>query len=190
MRRMVQTLTGAERLAFIVEQEYDATQLDGETIEFCSRARQTIRRPDRLRVEPWDRDGRHLQAYYDGKVVTVYEQERKVFAQAERTGDIDQLVDFLRDDVGMRLPLADLLASDLARLLVDNVIAARAVGVETIDEKPCDHVALRSREGVGLQLWIRQGEQAVPERVVLTFERAAGRPQFRATFRRSRRAGS
>jgi len=182
VRRMVETLTGAERFSFTVEKSYDAIQFDGETIEFGGRQEQTIRRPDRVRVESWDRDGRHLQTFYDGKAVTVYDDRNNVFARAERTGDIDQLIDFLRDDVGLRMPLADLFASDLGKILVDNVIAARSIGVETIRDKKYDHVALRSREGVGMQLWIRQGKEAVPERIVLTFERARGRPQFRATF--------
>jgi len=182
VKRMVATLTGAERFSFTVDKSYDAIQFDGETIEFGGRQEQTIRRPDRVRVESWDRDGRHLQTFYDGKAVTVYDDRNKAFARAERTGDIDQLIDFLRDDVGLRMPLADLFASDLGKILVDNVIAARSIGVETIGEASYDHVALRSREGVGLQLWIRQGKEAVPARMVITFERVRGRPQFRATF--------
>lgn len=182
VRRMVETLTGAKQLAFTVEQEYDAIQDDDEAIEFGSRSEHVIRRPDRLRIERWDRSGRHLQACYDGRTVTVYDDGPNVFASAERSGSLDQLTDFLRDEVGLRLPLADLFGEDLRQVLLDNVIAARHVDVQTIEKRPCDHVALRTREGVGIQLWIRQGSQAVPERIVVNFERARGRPQFRATF--------
>ncbi|MEB2344080.1 MAG: DUF2092 domain-containing protein [Deltaproteobacteria bacterium] len=182
VQRMVATLTGAKQLSFTVEQSYDVIQADGEAIEFGSRSEQTIRRPDRMRVERWDRTGRHLQAFYDGRAVTVYDDGPNVYASAERSGTLDQLTDFLRDDVGLRLPLADLFGEDLAQVLVDNVIAARHVDVQTVEDRPCDHVALRTREGVGIQLWIRQGDPAVPERIVINFELARGRPQFRASF--------
>lgn len=182
VKRMVATLTGAQQLSFTVEQSYDVIQADGEAIEFGSRSEQTIRRPDRLRVERWDRNGRHLQAFFDGKEVTVYDDGPNVYATAERTGTTEQLTDFLRDDVGLRLPLADLFDPDLAKILIDNVIAARYVDVQTVAEHPCDHVALRTREGVGIQLWIRQDDPAVPERFVINFELARGRPQFRASF--------
>jgi hypothetical protein len=182
VRRMVALLTGSEQLAFTVVQEYDVIQADGEAIEFGSRSKQVLRRPDRMRVERWDRSGRHLQAFFDGSTVTVYDDGPNVFASAQRTGSIDQLNDFLRDDVGLRLPLADLFSEDLGAILVENVIAARLVDVQTVGEHANDHVALRTREGVGIQLWIRQGEHAVPERMVVNFERVRGRPQFRAEF--------
>jgi hypothetical protein len=182
VRRMVALLTGAKQLAFTVEQEYDVVQADGEAIEFGSRSEQVLRRPDRMRVERWDRSGRHLQAFFDGSTVTVYDDGSNVFATAQRTGGVDPLIDFLRDDIGLRLPLADLFAEDLAAILVDNVIAARFVDVQTVAGHLADHVALRTREGVGIQLWIRQGESAVPERMVVNFERVRGRPQFRAQF--------
>lgn len=182
VRRMVSFLTGSKQLAFTVVQEYDVIQADGEAIEFGSRSKQILRRPDRMRVERWERSGRHLQAFFDGSTVTVYDDGPNAFASAPRTGSVDQLNDFLRDDVGLRLPLADLFSEDLAAILVDNVIAARFVDVQKVGDHPNDHVALRTREGVGIQLWIRQGEQPVPERMVVNFERVRGRPQFRAEF--------
>lgn len=182
VKRMVATITGAKQLSFTVEQSYDVIQADGEAIEFGSRSEQTMRRPDRMRVERWDRSGRHLQAFFDGQAVTVYDDGPNVYATADRPGTTEQLVEFLRDDVGLRLPLADLFDPDLAKILVDNVIAARYVDVQTVEEHPCDHVALRTREGVGIQLWIRQGDPAVPERMVINFERARGRPEFQASF--------
>jgi hypothetical protein len=182
IRRMVRTLTSAERISYTVEQEYDAIQSDGEALEFGARTEETVRRPDHARVERWDRSGRHLQAFYDGKTVTVYDGAHDVYATAARTGSLDQLNDFLRDDVGLKLPLGDLLDEDLGAILLDHVIAARFADVQTIGGFECDHVALRTEEGAGIQLWIRRGEPALPQRIAINFETARGRPQFRATF--------
>jgi hypothetical protein len=180
VKRMVDTLTGAKSLSYQYESSYDTLQADGEILEFGSRGASTVRRPDRVRGEIWERGGRHLRWAWDGKDVVVLDDAAGAYATTPRTGDIDSLVDFLRDDVGLRLPLADLFTTDLAPLLIDRTLAARYVGKETLNGVETDHVALRGRTGVDAQFWIATGEHALPQRVVLNFATADGRPQFRA----------
>jgi hypothetical protein len=43
-------------------------------------------------------------------------------------------------------------------------------------------VALRLRTGIDVQLWIRTGKHALPQRIVLNFATADGRPEFRASI--------
>jgi hypothetical protein len=183
VKRMVETLTGAQKMSYEYEASYDALQDDGEILEFGGRGAATIRRPDRLRGESWSREGRHLRWAWDGTEVSVLDESQNVFASTPRSGDVDSLIDFLRDDVGMRLPTADLFTSDLGPMLVENVVAARSIGKEKLDGVEVEHVALRLRTGVDVQLWIQTGEQALPTRLVMNFATADGRPQFRAEFR-------
>jgi hypothetical protein len=182
VRRMVATLRDAQRLAYVAETEYDAVQEDGELIEFGGRSEATIRRPDRVAGETWSREGRHLRWAWNGKLIGVFDKEANVYASTAHTGDIDSLIDFLRDDVGVKLPLADFFGIDLGQILVDRTVEARYVGKATLGDFECDHVALRSRTRAGIQLWIRRGEEALPQRIVITFQGANGNPQFRANF--------
>lgn len=182
LRRMVATLSDAERIRYRVEEEYDAVQTDDETISFGYVSEGAIRRPDRVRLERVERDGDHRILTYDGKDVTVLDVNLNVYASTPRTGDYDSVVDFLRDDVGLRLPVADLFARDLGALLLDNVESARYVGQETLRGVDVDHIAFRYGTGAGIQLWVERGERAVPHRMIITFEDALGRPQFRADF--------
>ena len=69
-----------------------------------------------------------------------------------------------------------------------NGVAARIIGSEKIGDVLCDHVAIRLRQGADVQLWIRTGEIAVPQRIVINYATADGRPQFRAN-RSTRSAG-
>ena len=46
---------------------------------------------------------------------------------------------------------------------------------------PCDHLALRGDEG-DLQLWVAQGAHPLPRRLMMTYKREEGRPQFWAQF--------
>jgi hypothetical protein len=180
VKRMVQALTSAKSLSYEYDSAYDTVQDDGEILEFGGHGAATVKRPDHMRGEVWERGGRHLRWAWDGKDIVVYDDANGAYATTPRTGDIDSLVDFLRDDIGLRLPLADLFTTDLGPLLVDRTIAARYIGKETLRGVETEHVALRGRTGVDVQLWIATGEHALPQRVVLNFSTADGRPQFRA----------
>ena len=169
-------------MSFEVESSYDALQADGELLEFGSRGSVTIRRPDRLRGETRQRSGNRWRYAWNGTKLVVYDETQNIYASTPRSGDIDSLVDFLRDDVGMRLPIADLFMTDLRQILIDNVVAARYVGKETLDDDETEHVALRLRTGIDVQLWIETGKHALPARMVMNFATADGRPQFRADF--------
>jgi hypothetical protein len=184
VKRMVQALGDARTMSFEYESMYDALQDDGELLEFGSRGEVTIRRPDGLRGEVWHRDGRHVRYAWDGQKLAILGVTQNVYASTPRTGDIDSIVDFMRDDIRLKMPVADLFTSDLRQLLIENVIAARYIGKERFgddDEDEMEHVALRLRVGVDVQLWIR-AKDGLPQRVVLNYATAEGRPSFRGEF--------
>jgi len=183
LRNMVKALIGAQTLRVKVDEEYDALQSDGETFSFGKSASMLLRRPDRLRVEGADRAGNDRLWTYDGKQLTVYNSDRNVFAAVEQSGDIDAVMDFLRDEVGMKMPLAPLFSTDLRALLLDNVTTATFVDEEVLDGVELDHIDFQYGDGIGVQLWIPREGDALPRRMVMTFEDARGRPQFRADFR-------
>jgi hypothetical protein len=182
VKRMVQTLGNAETLSYHYDESYDALQEDGEILEFGRRGETAIRRPDHVHGEQWNREGRHVEYFYDGQTVSVFDETHNAYATTPRTGDLDSVTDFLRDDVGFRMPLADLFGTDLGPMLIQNGVAARVIGKEKIGDVECDHVAIRLRQGADVQLWIRTGEMAVPERIVINYATADGRPQFRANL--------
>jgi hypothetical protein len=81
----------------------------------------------------------------------------------------------------MLFPLADLFSSKLAETLAKRVRAVYHVGQESIAGVPCDHLALRGDQA-DMQLWIAQGAQPLPRRLVITYKDAEGQPQFWAQF--------
>lgn len=182
VKRLVTTLTSAQKMSFTADESYDAIQDDGEAIEFGRVTTTTIVRPNKVASDVVERRGRHLRLFWDGTTVVVYDETRQAFATTPRSGDLDSLLDFLRDRVGFKIPLGDLFATDLGKLLVDNVVAARLVDQQTVGGALTDHVALRFREGVDVQIWIRT-KDSLPQRIVINYFTAEGRPQFRADFR-------
>jgi len=183
LRQMVRDLAEAKALKVRVVEEFDALQPSGETFSFGKNVEITVRRPDRLRVVGAERAGAQRISSYDGKRVTVYDAERNAFATVERSGSLDSTLDFLRDEVGMKLPLAGLFSAGLGQLLLENMTTATYIDQETVEGVDCDHVAFRYADGAGIQVWVPREGLALPHRLIMTFEDAKGRPQFRADFR-------
>ena len=94
-----------------------------------------------------------------------------------RPGSVDEAMAYFVQDLGLRLPLAELLNSHLDKVLLEKVRVANYVESSSIAGVPCDHLALRGDEA-DLQLWVAQGQQPLPRRLVITYKQADGRPQF------------
>ena len=179
IRKMAGQLRSLPSLKVVAEIEYDALQRDGETIEFGSTREMAVRRPDRIRAHGTDRSGAERSLYYDGRQVTVLDLTQGVYATAEQTGDVDAVLRFAEGQLGIPVPLGELLRADLGEQLDAELVFAAVVGQETLDGVRCDHLALRNADR-GIQLWVQQGETPLPRRIAITWEQAPGRPQFRA----------
>jgi heat shock protein HslJ len=177
--RMAQRLSGAERLFFRVDASYDAIQDDGQAVEFGGIREVTLQRPDRLHVSVTDRSLGHRLLVYDGRTLSFWNEANAAYAQTPRTGSLDGVIDYLTDDLGVKLPLAELLSAELPRLFEEDVEEASSAGVETLDGVECDHLVFRN-DNVGFQVWVARNGEPVPRRIVIVYEHAEGRPQFRA----------
>ncbi|WP_035939851.1 DUF2092 domain-containing protein, partial [Caballeronia glathei] len=84
-------------------------------------------------------------------------------------------------DLGMRLPLAALLLNRLPAELQDRVRSVNYVEKTSIYGTASHHLAART-DTVDLQVWVADGDKPLPQRIVLTYKKAAGQPQFWAQF--------
>jgi hypothetical protein len=69
------------------------------------------------------------------------------------------------------------LADELQRRLTSIDYVERS----SLHGKPVHHIAGRTA-AVDFQVWIADGKQPLPERIVITYKAEAGQPQFRADF--------
>lgn len=178
---MAEYLSKAPRFSVNVASGYDVVQESGQKIEFGERRKVTVLRPDRLRVEVEQSDGDKSLVLFDGREITVFSPNRNVFAQATHYGGIDDAVAYLLKDLHMRLPLALLLVSKLPAELERRVQAVDYVEKTAIHGRSAHHLAART-ETVDFQVWVAEGEEPLPLRVVLTYKHAVGQPQYHANF--------
>ena len=186
VKRMAEFLARAQRFSVTVDIAFDVVQAQGQKIEFGETRKILLRRPDRLRIDETRRDGRTGGLVFDGKTLTAFSTKDNVYATDARAdgrgSTLDELIVHLMNDLDVRLPLAEWLDSNLPKVLLENVREAAYVEQSQIAGVPCDHVALRGN-AVDLQVWVAKGDQPLPQRLVMTYTREDGRPQFEAQFR-------
>jgi len=179
--RMANYLAKAQAFTVNLRDSYDAVQASGEKIEFAATRKLTVSRPNDLRVEREENDGKKSIVLYDGKDITIFSPSDNVYAQTAKAGGIDEAVKYFLKDLNMRLPLAVLLVSQLPAELERRTESLDYVEKTSIYGQAAHHLAGRTAT-VDYQIWIAEGAQPLPLRVVLTYKLAEGQPQFRAQF--------
>jgi len=151
----------------------------GQKIEFNSTGHQFVQRPNKLRSE---RSGDLVEQLfvYDGKSLTLYQPQDKVYAQVAAPGTLEGMLDFARTKYDVVAPFGDLLFKNAYDILMDGVTEGIVVGKAMIEGVVCDHLAFRAPD-VDWQIWIQEGTQPLPRRIVITTLDLPNAPQFAVT---------
>ena len=81
----------------------------------------------------------------------------------------------------MRLPFAAMLVTTASADIGQRTTRLDYVEKTSIYGAPAHHLAGRT-ESVDFQVWIPDGDKPMPQRLVLTYVKEKGEPQFRAQF--------
>jgi hypothetical protein len=157
---------------------YDVVQESGQKIEFGEQRTVTVSRPDHLRIEVERSDGQKGLVTFDGKDLTIYTANDNTYATTSRQGTLDQAIKYAVDDLKIRMPLSLMLLSTLPSELDNLGVSADYVEKTIITGMPCDHLAVRTAGGVYFQVWVAQGDEPLPRRIVITYKDENGQPQF------------
>jgi len=179
LEAMATFLAKAQRLTVTIESAYDVVQDSGQKVQFGERRVVALRRPDRARVDIARRDGARRGVLFDGTQLAVFDLDQKVYATVSKPGTVDAAFDYFVNDLDMRLPLRELLKTDLPGQLKDVLGSARLVAEEQLGGVATDHVVFRG-ERADVQLWIPRDGDPLPKRMVITYRLAEGQPQFEA----------
>jgi hypothetical protein len=154
----------------------------GQKIEFNSTSRQVVQRPDKLRSE---RSGDLVEQLflYDGKSLTLYQPQDKVYAQVAAPPTLEEMLDFARVKYDVVAPFGDLVFRNAYDILLDGVTEGLVVGKAVIEGVVCDHLAFRAGD-VDWQIWIEAGARPLPRRIVVTTLDLPNAPQFAVTVTR------
>ena len=182
LQDMASWLAGLQEYTVTMRADYDVLQESGQMIEFGELRDILVKRPDQARIEQTASDGRRDLLLFDGERITVLDAGSNVFAQAPAPGeDLDDAIHYVLDSLGLRVPLAPMLMASFPEVLRQHVVEADLVETTDLLGATADHIAARTQE-VDFQVWVAQGEQPWPLRIVITYRLLPGSPQFRANL--------
>ncbi len=139
-----------------------------------------VRRPNRLRLEIRS-PKRSRGFWYDGKTLTLLDRMKNLYGTVAVPETIDKVLDAANDKFGITFPLEDLLVSDPYTSAMAGIKGGAYFGKVTVLGTPCLHVGF-STEEVDWQLWIQDGDNPLPRKLVITYKKEAAQPQFTALF--------
>lgn len=181
LKRSADFLAAQQSVSFQADVAYGVLQSNGQMLEFGGTRDFLMRRPDRLRIESIDRDGGVTQFFFDGKSILIDMPNEDAYVRIEKPGTYYAAMDYLVDDLGAPAPLEDFTSRNFAEGPVDRIESGFYVQRVLLDDQICEHLAWRNKE-VDVQLWVREGEEPVPCRVVITYKNAQGHPEYAADF--------
>jgi hypothetical protein len=91
------------------------------------------------------------------------------------------MFDFARTKLDIVAPAGDLAYKNAYDILMDGVTEGIVVGEAVIEGVRCDHLAFRAPE-LDWQIWIQQGAQPLPRKLVITTLDLPNAPQFAITI--------
>jgi hypothetical protein len=172
-------LAGQKQFSLDTRNTLEVVLTSGQKIEFNQTARQSVQRPNKLRAE---RTGDLVEQVflYDGKSLTLRNLKSDFYAQVSAPDTLEGMLDFARASLDIVAPAGDLLYRNAYEILMEGVTQSLVVGKAVIEGVRCHHLAFRAPH-VDLQVWIQEGAQPLPRRIVITTRDLPNAPQFAVT---------
>jgi len=155
---------------------------NGQIVEHGSSFTVVFSRPSKLYMQLNSREGYEAKIFFDGEMITVaaFYDGRHVFDTTPQPGDVNESLDFMVGLTGGPRELNFFLTQQMTQSL-NRVRSGVYVGTSMIGGVSCDHLAVRTDTRDG-QVWIEQGDEPMPWRILITHREEPAQPRFWAQF--------
>ncbi len=177
---MSKYLNSVEQFSFQAQITFDDVLPSGQKIQFAATEDVAVRRPNDAYIE-YSGDLGSKQFWYNGETITLYDPDKNMYASEKVPAKLDQAMDYVMKDLGFAPPLSDLLYSDPDKALMGKVQFGISVGPSVVDGVCCQHLAFVEKY-IDWQIWIEDGKQLLPRKLLITYKTMPGSPQFTAVL--------
>ncbi len=179
LKAMSEYMKSVKQFSFRGEISFDEILPSGQKIQYSAENQVAMRRPDRVYAE-MEGDGGNRRFWYDGEKATLVDGELGVYATVDDVpAELGAMMDYLMEKYDFSPPLADLVYPDLYEAVIDNVQFGIYVGLHDVEGIRCHHLAFVSKY-IDWQIWIEDGLQMVPRKIVITYKALPESPQYTA----------
>lgn len=176
LKGMSEYLTSQKAISFAYDANLQIITNSDQKLGVASSGTVTLSRPDKVHTT---RSGGFVEteALFDGKTLTLFGKNLNKYTQINTPGTVDKLIDELKDNQGLPLPAADLLMTNTYDELMQGVYDSKDLGSGVVNGVECDSLAFR-KDDVDFQIWVAQGAQPYPCRLVITSRMIKGGPEY------------
>jgi hypothetical protein len=182
MHRMSDRLAQVNALALEAEETYDEVPADRPRTQLMNVRHVAMRRPDRL-VADAAGDAQNRAIWYDGRTASSLDREQNVWTSGAVPPTVDGALDWVFDQTGTVVPLADFLYVDVYDRMMSDVQRGVYLGVHEAAGVPCHHLSFEQAT-IDWQLWIDAGPEPLPRKLVITYKTEDEVPQYSVTIRK------
>ena len=170
----------APQFIFHADVTFDHVLPSGQKLQFAASEAVVLQRPGHVYVE-WNGDLGARRFWYDGKSVTLYDPATPFYASAAAPANIDAMLNQLVPKLDFSPPLADFLYTDPYKQVRDKIQYGFDLGQNDVDGRNCRSFAFVEKD-IDWQIWIENGPQPTPCKLVITYKTQPAQPQFQAVF--------
>lgn len=180
LRAMSALLVSAKQFAFEAEETFDEIPHGQPRVLLSNRRRVAVARPNRFAADV-EGDSLNRSVWFDGTTVTVMDKSTLTYAVVPSRGSIDDALDTLAGKYGFHVPLGDLAYGDPHAVLTETVTFSKYLGLHRAAGLSAHHLVF-AQPSIEWQIWIDAGERPLPLKLVITYVREPGEPQYTATM--------
>jgi hypothetical protein len=180
LRRMSATLKDAETFRFHAEINFDDVLISGQKVQYAGAADITVRRPNGVFVDYRD-DLSAKRFWYDGETGTLLDVVQSLYSTAALPANLDAAMHEMKERYKLRLPLGELISSDLFAVIESKALAWGYLGIHDVEGTPAHHIAITG-DDADLQVWIQTDKTALPLKFVVTYKTVPQAPQYQAVL--------
>ena len=172
-------LSGAKSFSVSAEVWEDQV-VSGHKIATTKTVDVKLRRPNDLQLEV--HSPKHTRGFWvDGKTVTILDRAHNLYGTVPAAGTIDQVMDKAQDNFGITFSAGGSLCERSRHAARAHVTGGAYFGKATILGTPCQYIAF-STEKIDVQLWVQDGSEGLPRKLVITYKQEKTQPQYTAIF--------
>lgn len=181
LKQSTDFIANQQRFSVDTRNTIEAVLESGQKIQFDHVATLSVERPNKLRAE---RQGDLVEQdfYYDGASLTLHNPQDNYYATVAAPGTLEEMMDFARDSLDIVAPGGDLIYTNAFDILMEDVVSGFVVGKSMIEGVRCDHLAFQGST-TDWQIWIQEGANPLPRKLVITSIDVLSAPQFSVVTR-------
>jgi hypothetical protein len=180
LRASTDFLAAQQRFTVDTRSTIEIVLTTGQKLQFGNAVSMAAERPNKLWAK---RHGDLVDQvfYYDGKTLTLHNPGDRAYARVDAPDTIEAMLDFARTTLDIVAPAGDFVYRDAYEILTDGVTGGFVVGKSMVEGVRCDHLAFRAPHA-DWQIWIQEGKQPLPRKIVITTRDVVNAPQFDVTM--------